>query len=391
MNACDQAGLGKLRSVCLLCTGFGWGGAEMQVANLARGLRARGWRVHLVSLLPPAGVSARLRAEGFEIHSLGMRRGMPDPRALVRLRRLLRAWRPDVLHCHMIHANLLGRAVRLLVRVPVVVSTAHSIDEGGRLREWAYRLSDRLTDVTTNVSRAAVRRYIEVKAAPAHRIRCIPNGVDTSLFHTDDHTRVRMREHLALGEAFTWLAVGRLDPAKDYPTMLHAFARIAGKKKVRLLIVGEGALRTQCNALVEELGLDDRVVFLGRRDDVPDIMCASDAYVMSSAREGLPMVLLEAAAAGLPIVATDVGGNAETVTEGVSGFLCPSRDVDALAQRMAKMMSLGPATRQQMGQAARRLCLENYGMESILNQWESTYAEFHAVTSRTAYAGEDCA
>src|SRR5918994_1710730 len=135
--------------VLFLSTTMGMGGADQQLLTLADGLRSRGHEVKIASLtlLGPMGLEAR--AMGIPTESLGMQRGIPDPRGLIRLARLIRAWKPDLLHSHMYHANLLARVVRLVAPVPALVSTIHSINDGGRLRMAAYRLSNRLVDQMT--------------------------------------------------------------------------------------------------------------------------------------------------------------------------------------------------------------------------------------------------
>ena len=145
--------------ILFLSTSMGMGGADSQLLSAAHGMRSRGHEVRIVSLtrLGPMGLEAQ-RA-GIPTESLEMRRGVPDPRGLVRLVRLVRAWRPDVLHSHMVHANLIARVLRLITPVPVMISTIHNIYEGGRLRMAAYRLTNALVDHVTIVSQAAADRF----------------------------------------------------------------------------------------------------------------------------------------------------------------------------------------------------------------------------------------
>ncbi len=373
MNSCSPAP----SSIVFLLTSLSFAGAEVQVLNLASELRRRQWTVRVISMLPPEALEDKLKAHGIEYVSLNMRRGVADPRVLFRLAALLRRWRPQVLHCHMVHANLLGRLVQLLVSIPVVVSTAHSINEGGRLREWLYRLTDPLTSITTNISQAAVDRYIEVGAVPRGRIRFIPNGLDLETFRSNPELRQEMRRKLQLLEPFVWLAVGRFDEAKDYPTMLRAFARATeGMHPSVLLLVGGDGLEEKMSPLVRQLGLESSVRFLGVRDDIPLLMKAADGYLMSSAWEGMPMVLLEAAATGLPIVTTDVGGNREVVQDEVSGFVVKPGDPDGLAQAIQRMKELPEAERKRMGEEGRQLVEQRFGLRAVVDQWESLYAEF---------------
>jgi len=363
-------------SVLFLITGLAYGGAETQLVNLATSLKKRGWEVRVVSMLSPQAFTEELKEAGIPLSTLNMRRGVADPRAVFRLVKILREWRPDIVHSHMIHANLLARVTRLFYKIPVLISTAHSIDEGGRWREIAYRLTDSLADLTTNVSQAAVERYIRVGAAPKDKIIFVPNGIDTSRFKPDRDTGWRLRNELGIDNYFVWLAVGRFEAAKDYPNMLQAFKMVVDKKQdTLLLLAGQGSLLEETRKLANELDLEDKVRFLGVRRDVPDLMNAADAYVMSSAWEGMPMVLLEAEACGLPVVATDVGGNSEVILNNKSGYIVPPGDSEALAATMVKMMALPEAERRAMGRAGRAHIEANYSLERVVDHWEGLYHE----------------
>lgn len=361
--------------VLLLITGLDHGGAERQAVSLAMLLKARGWDVDVVTMLRPRAYVPELESLGIQVQDLGMRQGIPDPRAIVRLARLLRKIQPQVVHSHMVHANILARVTRLLVHVPVLICTAHSINEGGRRRELAYRLTDSLCDITTQVSQAGLERYVRVKAVPRHKIMFVPNGVDTGRFRPDESTRAKTRSAMGTDNAFVWLAVGRFAKAKDYPTMTRAFAKVVAQRKdAVLLIAGQGALRDEVEGIARDLGISSYVKFLGVRKDVPALMASADAYVMSSAWEGMPMVLLEASAVGLPIVATDVGGNADIVRHGNNGFLVPPRDPDALAAAMVRLMDTPIEVRKRMGEFGRQHIEAHYSLERVVERWEVLYS-----------------
>ena len=215
---------GRPPRVMYLATSMGVGGAEQQARYLARSFRRRGWDVMVVSMIPLSHDESALRSEGVAVHSLGMRPGMPDPRGLARLIRLMRDFRPDVLHSLMVHANLLARIVRPITRPRVVVSSVHTPNEGRQWRYLAYRLTNWLTDCTTAVSQDAIEVATRRGAAPRDGIRLIGNGIDLDEFRPDPATRARVRADLGLGDAFTWLGVGRMTGAKAYPDMVSAFA-----------------------------------------------------------------------------------------------------------------------------------------------------------------------
>jgi glycosyltransferase involved in cell wall biosynthesis len=366
--------LPREQKVLLLTTGLALGGAERQVMLLAKGLRERGWSTKVVSMLPPLALVGELEAADVQVISLAMRPGVPDPRAVLRLARILRRWRPQVLHSHMVHANLLARVTRLVAPVPVLISTAHSVFEGPRWREWAYRLTDPLCSLTTNVSQVAVDRYTQVGAVPESKILYVPNGIDTE--------RISPRVGEAAGR-FLWLAVGNLRPPKDYANLLTAWDRVHRHPCAPLLwIAGEGDCRATIERLAAHGGYGDSVRLLGARDDVPQLMRQAHSFVMSSSWEGLPMALLEASAAALPIVTTAVGGTADVVCDQESGFVVPPRDPDSLADAMLRMMELAPRTRMEMGRCGReRVCLR-YGIERVLDTWENLYARLSTSNAR---------
>ncbi len=362
--------------ILFLSTSMGLGGADQQLLSAAQVLRDRGHEIRIVSLTPLGPMGLQARSLGLATDSLEMRRGVPDPRGLARLVRIVRAWKPDVVHSHMVHANLMARVLRLLVPVPVLVSTIHNVYEGGPLLMAGYRLSNGLVDHMTIISQAAADRFVGERIVPARLLTVIANGVDTDrMRNLPPKGRAALRGGMSVGDQqFVWLAVGRFEVAKDYPNMLRAFGDVRAREpRAVLVIVGQGSLQAEAEALTAELGLREAVRFLGARDDVPAVMSAADGYVMSSAWEGMPMVLLEAAAAGLPIVATAVGGNGEVVREGESGFLVPARDSEVLRAGMLRLMALPEEQRRAMGERGREHVRANYGLQRVAERWERVY------------------
>jgi glycosyltransferase involved in cell wall biosynthesis len=363
--------------ILFLSTSMGMGGADSQLLSAAQELRRRGHEIFIISMTPLGPMGLEARKVGLFTESLQMRRGLPDPRGLLRLARFVRSWRPDVVHSHMVHANLLARAVRFFAPVPALVSTIHNINEGGRARMAAYRLTNGLVDHMTIVSEAAANRFVEDRIVPQRLLRVIPNGVNIDHYrNVPPEIRESLRRLLGLAGSFVWLAVGRFETAKDYPNMLRAFARVRERRpEAYLLLVGRGSLQEETETLVRELGIADSVRFLGVRSDIPEVMSAADAYVLSSAWEGMPMVLLEAAAAGLPTVATRVGGNHEVVRDGETGFLVPPSDDAALAEGMLKLMALPLSERRAMGDAGHHHVRSHYGLGRVAERWEELYRE----------------
>ena len=168
--------------IFLLSTSMGMGGADQQILILARAMRARGHEIRIVALTPLGPMGLEAQREGIPTESLELRRNPGDMPRIVGLIRMLREWRPDILHSHMVHANLLARAVRPFIHVRGLVSTIHSISDGGRVRMAGYRLTNRLVDRVTIISRLAAERYVAIGAVPVSRLEVIPNTVDLERF-----------------------------------------------------------------------------------------------------------------------------------------------------------------------------------------------------------------
>ena len=362
--------------ILLLSTSMGMGGADQQILILARAMRARGHEIRIVALAPLGQMGQEARDEGIPIESLELRRSVGQLPRIFRLVRILRTWRPHILHSHMMHANLLASALRPVAAVPVLISTIHSINDGGPLRRVACRIASGMADRFTIISRLAAEHYIATGALPARLLQIVPNAVDIERFRSLPEARSAIRRELGLGDEFVWLAVGRFEAAKDYPTMVAAAARLTRVSPTsRLLLVGKGSLKAEVEKLLRADGLESVVRFLGVRRDVPELMSAADGYVLSSAWEGMPVVLLEAAAVELPIVATRVGGIPEVVEDGVTGLLVPPGDATALAGAMEKIERLAPEARAAMGAGGRAFVEQRYGTARVMEMWERLYSE----------------
>lgn len=387
--------------ILLLVTSLGFGGAEKQVVSLATELRARDWEVSVVSLVKPGSriewrdgslaCVSQLQEEHVEVHSLDMKRGVPDFRSVFRLRSLIRSFRPDVVHCHMFHANILGRITRLFCRMPAVICTAHSSKEtsmrGGPTwhKELLYRATDSLTDQTTIICNAAFDRYVRVGAVPRKKLRMIPNGVDTNVFSPSEERRRSMRSALGIDSEFVWLAVGRLVIQKDYPTLFRALELLARKEFI-VLIAGAGPLERELREECTKRDLSGHVRFCGERKDILDLYNAADAFVMSSECEGLPLALLEAASMGLPAIVTNVGGNPDIVLDGVTGYVVPPSSPTQLAAALQRLMEASPERLKVMSDAARQHCQEQYGIAAVMDKWLDLYGGYLPVAQITRVA-----
>jgi glycosyltransferase involved in cell wall biosynthesis len=356
-------------------TSLGIGGAERQVVALAERMKARGHAVALVTLL---GQQAEEWPAAFDLLRLDLRKSPASAiAALLRARRFLRGFRPELIHCHVFPANMAGRLFKLLLPGAVVLSTVHNVYEGGWGRMLAYRLTDFLSCRTIAVSAAAAERYVRLGAIPARKSSVQPNGIDCTEFTPDAERRARLRAQMGVRAEFVWLSAGRITAAKDYPNLLRAFARVLrGFPEARLWIAGEGAgaESARIQAQSAELGaanLGASVRWLGLRRDMAALLDAADGFVLASAWEGMPLVLGEAMAMEKPVVATDVGGVRELAGE--EGIIVPAKSPESLAQAMLTTMRRSEGERARAGQAGRKRIASAFSMEAKADQWEALY------------------
>lgn len=362
------------------------GGAERQVLALAERMRARG---HVVKLIVLREAAPRDLCTDLDVvHLNAARSPLSALRSYMRAVRVVRGFRPDVVHSNQFHGNMLGRALKLAAPSMRLVCAIHNVHEGGRARMLAYRLTDPLATRTVAVCEAARKRFTGMGAIRRGKSSVIANAVDTSRFAPDPARRLAMRNEMQAGRCFVWIAVGRITPAKDYSTMLRAFAPVNAKHpEAQLWIAGEGKPEDVAGLqrMAKEVGVAREVRWLGLRDDVAALLDAADGYVLSSVWEGMPLALGEAMAMEKPFVATNAGGVGEIAGE--CGALVTAGDADALAAAMLACMQRSPEERRNLGRASRARIVEHFGMEANADAWEAFYEHAARAWSQREKAG----
>ncbi len=351
------------------------GGAEDLVAAIVRGLPPRRFAPEVACLEAPGPVGAELAAAGYPVHSLGLDlKRDPAWRLAAAVRRLLKEIRPDILHTHLYHPNLYGRLAALGLGLPGVVAAVHNSYTRVKFhrRLWNHLLgwaSDRILVGSPRVWED-VRRY---DAVPASRLLLLPYGIDPAELETD-LTREEARGLLSVS-GFVLAAVGRLEEQKGQKHLLAAMAGVRRQiPEATLILVGEGRQRQVLEHQARELGLADRVRFLGTRRDLALIYRALDLYVQPSLWEGLPLALLKAMGAGLPVLATRVGGVMELIEDGVNGRIVAPAEPEALGRVLVELYQR-PQLRARLGAAARLTIREHYSLEAMLAGLEQLYLE----------------
>lgn len=349
------------------------GGAETQVCNLADQYVLLGHKVLLVCLT--GDVVNRPKSDNVQIFNLQMSKtffGFIN--GIIKAKRIVKEFSPDIVHSHMVHANLFSRILRIFIRIPRLISTSHNSYEGGVLRMLAYRITDKLSDMSTNVSKQAVFMSVARHAVPASKIVVQYNGVDTSIFHKDKYDTPKIRVSLGLlpSDIFV-LAVGRLTAAKDFENLLNAMFQL-NKSNVKLFIAGAGELDHQLKTLVTHLDLQNKVSFLGLRSDIPELMSAADIFVLSSEWEGFPMVIGEAMSSECIVVSTNAGGSKEWFDDALaSDYVVNIKDSMALSNAIKKVLSLSDDERKEIVRISRKRILDKFSLNKIAEQWLTYY------------------
>ncbi len=357
-------------------------GAESHLLILLGGLAARGIDARMLVLVEPGtpmdDYCALLAERGVPAETLVIHRHA-DPALLPRLWRRFRALKPDVVHTHLLHADLYGLPAARLARVPVVITGRHAAN--AFRQRWPLRLVNavwwRLATAGVASSDHVARYMIAVEAAPADRLHTIHYGLEIPDPLDRPAARAALRGELGLpAEAPIIGMVCRLVWEKDIPNALLAFERVGRAfPEAHLVIAGDGPLRAELEAQAAALDAAARVHFLGWRAESAPIFAALDVLFMPSLTEGFGMSLLEAMAQHLPIVSSNVSAIPEVVADGETGLLCPPRAVEALAVALGTLLD-EPALRARMGQAGRRRLEVSFSAGRLVDETIALYRSF---------------
>ena len=368
-----MSGGGGRTTVLHLIYGLKFGGAERVIAPLCTGID-RGRYIPVVGLLTCGGpFEADLKAGGVEVVRFNKSHVL-DFAVVPRIARFIREREVGVVHTHLFSANMWGRLAARLAGRPVVVVHEQSVDPWKSAVHFAIdRFLLRWTDAVIPVSNA-VKVYYQEKLRRGNGIfEVVYNGVNYGRFASataDGKKRELLgipRSHRVLG------AIGRLVPQKGLDVLLAAFAAVSRSfGEASCVILGEGPLKEEMEKRVEQLGLSGKVFFVGPRLDIQDWLAEFDIVVTASRYEGLSLALAEAMAAGKPVVATAVGGNAELVVDGETGFIVPPEDAGALSAAILNLLG-DPGMIASMGERGRRRVRDGFTEERMARKVQAVY------------------
>ena len=360
--------------VLYLVTGLHVGGAEKLVLHLTTHLDRRRYAPVVASLIGGA-LTPDFERAGIQVHDLRMRVKW-DLGVLARLARVLRAERPAILHTHLVHADLLGRLVGRWCGVPIIVNTVHMIEpfrRGGLLQRLDRWTAARWSHGHAAVSEAVKQQVRAVEGLAADRITVIPNGIPRPpALSGAAQEAARAELGLAPGTPLIGI-VSRLEARKGHHLLFAAMQLLGGRwPGLHCVVVGDGEERRALEAQARTLGLASRVTFLGTRHDVPRWLASLDIFLLPSLLEGAPMVLLEAMAAGVPIIATQVGGVPDLLEHETTALLVPAGETAALAAAIHQLLS-DPLLARQLGDRARQEFARRFDAAITADRTEAWY------------------
>ncbi len=352
------------------------GGAEQVVVNYALFRSRDRYDVVVCCICGGGPLKSLLDTGGVRVHILQKQPGL-DWRIVPKLMRVIQTESPDIVHTHNFTASTWGRIAAKLCRVPVLVATEHNvlIHESPFhrfVRKWLSRYTGRIIGVSEKV----VQSHIRGDRIHAERYSTIYNGIDLDCYAahpTVAATADSLNRYFLPERGKVVGIVASLTSQKGHPYFLRAARRVLETvPTTTFLIVGDGPLRAELEGLSKELGLEGRVVFTGLRSDVPLLLAHMDLFVLSSLWEGMPMAVLEAMAAGKPVVATSVGGLDEVVLEGSTGYLVPPGDENALAAAITALLR-DDKLREKMGSEGRHRVLQCFTTQLMVTKTEHIY------------------
>jgi glycosyltransferase involved in cell wall biosynthesis len=356
------------------------GGTETQAVELALRLPTSEYDVTMGCLRMKGPLLEKLKGTAVAVREFHPAGGLDTPAGLYQLVRLagyLRRERFDVVHTHDLWSNLMGVLAARMAGVPAIISSrrdlAHFDWYQGHRRTWLRRIQNLSGVVLANATPIRDALIAEDGFAP-EKLRVIHNGVDTEKFRRGR----RDRERLFPGTQNQTLVVlvGNMhSDVKGHPWLIAAAPPVLQEfPQTRFVFAGDGDARPLFEEQVAKLGLQSSLKFLGRRSDIPDVLASSDIAVLPSRAEGLPNAVLEYMAAGLPTIASRVGGNVELIEDGVTGLLVPPEDSQALAAALLRLLR-DPELSQRMATTGQKIAVENYSFERLIREVDALYTE----------------
>ncbi|MCK4622637.1 MAG: GT4 family glycosyltransferase PelF [Desulfuromonadales bacterium] len=360
-------------NVLHLIQGLEIGGLEIMAENLVKGLDPSIYRPSICCFDSMGVLAEDLGAKGIDIHLLKRNPGV-DYYYPFRLARLLRANQTDILHLHNPTAFFYGTLAGKIANTPKIIYTEHGRDFSASFKvKISNRILAKMVDRIVVVADHGKKYLVEQEGVNGEKIERIYNGIDHERFGVSQKTEVVRRNLGLVNDQPVLGIVARLDPIKNHSCLIKAMKMVVKEQPTAiLLVVGDGQQRSELENLTQILSLQNNVRFLGTRSDIPELLSALNVFVLPSFSEGLSLTLVEACASGIPIVATDVGGNKEVVLHDQNGLLVPSDHPEALGRAILRVLADGDKA-QTMGKRGRQIFEESFTLKAMVKKYENLY------------------
>lgn len=359
--------------ILYLITALGLGGAEKVLLDLADLMVDNGHKVKIVYMADILELSSR---NSIEKKCLNIDSIFSIPRALFEFNKIVKDFQPDIIHSHMVHANIFGRIFKIINSKYKLINTAHSSNEGGWLRVVFYRLTHNFSNLNTNVSTDAVKAFENQGAVPRNSMKVVFNGIDLNKYSYKEDSRTLVFNELGIPLNYKLItSIGRLTEAKDFPNLILGVYKykMTNPLPFKVVIAGKGELQNELMALIKEYNLQDDILLLGRRNDINNILSATDLFILSSKYEGLPTVLLEAISCNCLPISTQCNGVSDILIEPRLTFSVG--DSDALSQKIYEVFSWSAEDINKIKDQLYLNLVENFSFNSYYNNWIKTYKE----------------
>ena len=343
------------------------GGLERVAINLAKSFNNDKYN-SCICCLDTIGELKTELPEGIDVFLVKRKQGK-DFLLAFKLANEIKKRKISLVHTHNMGPLLYGTLASKLVGIPMI-NTRH-----GRENKSCHSLIWDFNKYIVAISNDAKKELLSCNKINTNKVNVIYNGIDIEKYSADKKNNISSKKSLGVQDSDIVIGtVARLSEEKDQITLIDAFSKINSQVRIKLVIAGDGPCKQKLQDHVEKLNLSEKVMFLGFRNDIPNILKALDIFVLSSLTEGISLTLLEAMAANLPIVATDVGGNPEVVEDGLTGFLVPSKSCDEMAKKIEDLIS-NEKLIQMMGMAGRKRVEDKFSLNSMVRKYDTLYMD----------------
>ncbi len=366
-------------NVLRVVSNLGTGGVQRRLVSLLPYINKEKFNITVCSF-KDGPLKKKLTEAGFKVFIIP-RRFKFDPFCIIRLIKLIKQEKIQIIHTHAHKPNTTARIAAILARVPIIIANEHNVDEW---KSAFQKLIDsflcRFTDIIIVVS-MGVQKFCQSTGIPSCKFRLIYNGVEVDKFKNKEFREAKRKE-LGIDENTLVIGtVGRIHPQKGHGLLVEITEELLLEHKSLLfLIIGKGYLEKELIRKIKTLNVSEHFLFLGEREDIPELLSCMDIFVLPSIREGFPNTILEAMASSLPVVATDVGGVRELIIPDETGFIVPSADISALYESLSKLIK-DKDLRIKMGNAGFER-VKQFSIEKMAKETEDLYEELIPARNR---------